>query len=571
MLAAWLLGGGVGLAQALIDENFDSVSIGSLPSGWTASTPSGTAAAVSNNLSYSSPNSLRFDKTTGSGGAYPEVTVPFSTASGRVIRVRCKVRTSTSNHDSLYIKLRNAAAQELGGLRFSTAATIQYQLPNGSWVNTGSNYSANVWYPFQIEFDLDSFTYRAWIKDALLVMGAAFRTNTATAASLLIQDRVVAGSGTSYVDDLRIEQITPTNLNEVTDQNFDSTALNALPTGWTKIQPTNTAVGVSDAASFSDPNSLRFVTMTPSSSTGAIAIFSFGTNFTRGTMVVSYRARTSSTNHDALYAKMRYGTGGAELGGIRFNPTGVFAYQLPDGTWQATTNVYASNVWYRIVLAFNLDSGIFSAWADSVPIVASALFRNGSTNIGHSFIFQDRVFLGVGTSYVDNFTVTRVAGPADIGVGVAVSTNYALAGEPITFTVYVTNHSANSAGFYSASLGLPANLTILSNPQNATISGTNVVWAMSLLPGGAVTSLVLVATPIYSGNTNAVNVAASVSAQHFSGDFFASNNASTSAAFSTVGIPLLGLWGLLALAAWIAHRFWRGNRARPAVVPNASP
>lgn len=194
-------------AGVLWTDTFDTYSVGDVPVEWTVTAPAGTEVSVTNNVAVSVPNSLRFLKTTGSGGPYPQGIRAFPAVTGGVLRVSYRARTTTSNHDSLYVKLRNAAGQEIGGLRFSTAATIQYQLPNATWTNTGSNYSANVWYSLQIEYDLDQFTYSAWVDGNPLMTNAAFRTNTSTAASIIVQDRVVAGSGSSFLDDVQVEQV----------------------------------------------------------------------------------------------------------------------------------------------------------------------------------------------------------------------------------------------------------------------------------------------------------------------------------------------------------------------------
>lgn len=111
--------------------------------------------------------------------------------------------------------MRNAAGQEISGLRFTTTGAIQYQLPTGSWSNTGSNYSANVWYDLQINYDLTNYTYSAWLNGSTLVQDAAFRTNTSTAASLLVQDRVVAGSRSSFLDDVQVEHFDGTAAPEI--------------------------------------------------------------------------------------------------------------------------------------------------------------------------------------------------------------------------------------------------------------------------------------------------------------------------------------------------------------------
>lgn len=556
----------VACAQMLVNENFDSTAVGSLPSGWTATTPAGTAAAVSNNLSSSSPNSLRFDKTTGSGGDYPEAVVSFNVATGNLVRISYKARTSTSNHDPLYVKLRNAAMQEVGGLRFTTTAAIQYQLPSGAWSNTGYSYAANVWYTLAIEFDMTAFSYSAWLNGTSIVQNAAFRTNTTTAGSVLIQDRVAAGSGTSYIDDFTVEQrlkiVTNTSpyVAELVSENYDSTSDGALPSGWSKVTPTDTSVGVASDQSVSSPKSLALVTVSNVSGQSASAIYTFSPIYTWGVLVVRYDARTSSTNHDSLYAKMRHWTGGFELGGVRFNPTGVFAYQKPDGTWQPTSVSYQSNTWYNMLLAYDLEQGAFSAYANGQEIVAYAPFRSGSTNKAHSFIFQDRTFLGTGTSYVDNFSVVQTVPPANLALSISASTNYARAGDPVTVTITVTNRSSRYAGVYTVTNVLPASMSVQSGTTPGyVVQGNTVSWLLSGLAGNAATTLTLVVSPGYNGSTQEVSVVLTSVVNHAHGDDFSLDNSTSSGSITTVGIPMLGLIGLFLLALAIGRQFRRAH------------
>lgn len=187
---------------------------------------------------------------------------------------------------------------------------------------------------------------------------------------------------------------------------FDTTPVNEIPAGWTRLQPTDTSVGVSDALSVSEPHSLLLSTaiQTGGTDNSAAAFRTFGTNLTTGSVTVTFDAQTSATNHDSLYAKLRNATN-QEVGGVRFNNTGQFAYQAQDGTWTATTLTYQSSIWYSIRIEFDLDDATFSAWANDDSIIADAPFRTGTTSGAASFIFQDRVFIGTGDSYIDNFEV----------------------------------------------------------------------------------------------------------------------------------------------------------------------
>lgn len=191
-------------AEVVVMERFENLQNGALGPNWSLVAPPGTTVEVSQAASASGSKSLRFDKINGSGGAYPQATLAFPVQSGRVVRITYRAMTRTSNHDALYVKLRNDKGKELGGVRFSTTGKIQYQRQDGTWSDTPVAYEADRWREIDLQFDLGHGTYAGWADGTVLFQGAAFRMPSVTAGSLIIQDRVVAGSGASYVDDLKI-------------------------------------------------------------------------------------------------------------------------------------------------------------------------------------------------------------------------------------------------------------------------------------------------------------------------------------------------------------------------------
>lgn len=200
---------------------------------------------------------------------------------------------------------------------------------------------------------------------------------------------------------------------------FDTTAVGDIPAGWTRLEPGDTSVQVIADLSVSSPNSLRLQTdsQVPGAAGSAQATRSLDGTSANGVISVRFDARTTDTTHDALYSKLRNNLN-QDLGGIRFDNDGVFAYTSPTGAWIDTTIAYAADTWYSLRIDFNLDSARFSAWVDSTIVVVDAPFRSDiTTTNADNFVFQDRVFLGTGESYIDNFQVQSILIPEPTTMG----------------------------------------------------------------------------------------------------------------------------------------------------------
>lgn len=194
-------------AAMVFSENFDDQIAGDAPAGWVVSEPNTNTVQISDTTSVSGPNSLRFDKP--ETGSFPSAARAFTTQESGVVTVELSGWTSTTNHDSLYIKLQNSSTQDLGGIRFDNNGVFAYMAIDGTWTDSAISYSASTWHDVRLDFDLDNQTYSVLAGAATVVTDAPFRSgaSAADAARLLIQDRVFIGAGTSYVDNVSVSAI----------------------------------------------------------------------------------------------------------------------------------------------------------------------------------------------------------------------------------------------------------------------------------------------------------------------------------------------------------------------------
>lgn len=197
-------------AAILLSENFDSMTTGVSPSGWTVSQPANTSVLVTNTQSVSTSNSLQFhDASTVSG--FPAASISFDQVTTGVVTVNVDIRSATTTFDSLYVKIRNSTSQDLGGVRFNTNGTFAYMAANGSWTSSAVTYSANTWYSLEIAYDLEAKTYSASAGGLTVVENAVFRSTATTfdANSLLFQSfsGVASWVGDAYADNVVVSTI----------------------------------------------------------------------------------------------------------------------------------------------------------------------------------------------------------------------------------------------------------------------------------------------------------------------------------------------------------------------------
>ncbi len=197
-------------AAILLSENFDSMTTGVSPSGWTVSQPTNTSVLVTDTQFVSGLNSLQLhDASTAAG--FPAASASFDQVTSGVVTVNLDMRATVTTRDALYVKLRNSLSQDLGGIRFNTNGTFAYMAAGGTWTASSVTYTADTWYSLEITFDLDAKTYSASVGGSSVVENAAFRS-TATvfdANALALQSFVGVGSfvGDAFVDNITISTI----------------------------------------------------------------------------------------------------------------------------------------------------------------------------------------------------------------------------------------------------------------------------------------------------------------------------------------------------------------------------
>jgi hypothetical protein len=181
--------------STLLNENFNATTTGSLPGGWTKTTPTNTTV---------------------NGQAYPSATNKSIKLYDNSTAGLCSVeKTFTASTDwifasfSFYASANGATFQ----VRSGTTVAVDLLLKNGNLIYRNASgtettimpYAVNTWYSVKIVPSVSLKTFDLYVGGALKLKGGAFRNNVTTL------DRINFGTDsaqkcTTYVDDVFIQK-----------------------------------------------------------------------------------------------------------------------------------------------------------------------------------------------------------------------------------------------------------------------------------------------------------------------------------------------------------------------------
>lgn len=191
--------GGTPAPTVLLEENFNSMTSGSSPSGWTVTTASGTSALVDNTPS-SSNKSVKFTDTSSSNWAVMEKT--FTSQTG-MITVESSFMAPTFMEFGRVMVVKSGTTDAIQIYTTASGNLIYRDSANVS--QTIQAISTNTWYNLKVVANPVTSTFDIYVNGSAnpIVSGATFKT----AVSSL--DRVHFGTSTSntgtlYIDDIKV-------------------------------------------------------------------------------------------------------------------------------------------------------------------------------------------------------------------------------------------------------------------------------------------------------------------------------------------------------------------------------
>ncbi len=330
----------------LVNENFNKLSTGSTPAGWTLS---GTGTVTVQNMPSVSDKSMRLHDT-GSGTsitAYKNFAPQTDT-----ITTEFKLRFSAVGN-AAGLELRDSAGNTAVNIKTMNNGSLTYRNSAGNWVYI-QTYSANTWYTIRVIASPATDTCSIYIDDVLVKKDVDFNT----AVSSISDVRFVSGAnfvGDMYIDDPRV--ITG---GYIMDKDFNAETSGSAPAGWTVDGDVK-------------------INNTPSSTNKSIKL-----NDTVATAVTASRAIGTQTGIvTAEYAFMVptavdwagiHLEDSAAVGGVILKTKGgQITYKNSSGTW-INLKPYTANTWYSIKVVADVATNTFDVYIDGEKLAADVQF-----------------------------------------------------------------------------------------------------------------------------------------------------------------------------------------------------
>ncbi|GAA3406139.1 hypothetical protein ACFFNY_25565 [Paenibacillus hodogayensis] len=192
----------IGWAKDVVNDTFDNMAAGSVPTGWTTVTTGG--AVTVENVPDATNRSARISKTSSANDASATRTfTPFSGTATVEARVRAEQTAGWVN--ALYI----------GSSKGSWAASIVFnggniQIYNGSVSTTVQAVTAGAWYDLKLVMDTNANTFDLYVNGSLTNAQVGFRSPATNISKLTIG--IGSGhTGTFYFDSIKVYKANPQN------------------------------------------------------------------------------------------------------------------------------------------------------------------------------------------------------------------------------------------------------------------------------------------------------------------------------------------------------------------------
>ncbi len=351
----------------VLSENYNSTSIGTIPSGWVTENASGVISTV-DLASLAGDRSVCFNKST--SGQSIKATRAFEQISGKVI-VEYNLRCDQTSGYKLATKIVDHNGIVATSLSFSNGSILlDTNVGNPTIVQS---YITGNWYKIKLVLNTDTKKTDLYINDILKISQATLLANVSNFASLQLS--IDANSiGTSYFD----------NLNASADKtdlfySFSNSLIDKNPIGWTsntntvKVDsiPGNRFLRIAGA-------SCSYNTFNPMFNTVS---FSALVNFKAitGTKTVMQVADRKSVK--AFELKLVNGT-----------------LQAQNGTAYTTVQTVKADTWYLVKIVANVGSDKYDVYINDTLKISHAVFLTKVANLSKIGFLND----GAGDILLDN-------------------------------------------------------------------------------------------------------------------------------------------------------------------------
>ncbi|WP_127588282.1 glycosyl hydrolase [Paenibacillus koleovorans] len=183
-------------ASAAYSENFQSTTVGQLPTGWTGTTGANAVA-----VAMDSGGNRYLSTTENANSVTNEAKVSITPLTDDVsLEMRIQAQQTTG---SAWFTLRDSSGNKAVEIAFDQSR-LAHKLPNNTH-NTMQNYTANTWYNIRVEIDMSAQAYDVKVNGVTMVTGAALMSTVTNIAEFGVSTYRFQ-SGTFLVDDIVIAE-----------------------------------------------------------------------------------------------------------------------------------------------------------------------------------------------------------------------------------------------------------------------------------------------------------------------------------------------------------------------------
>ncbi len=190
-------------AEVITSDNFDSQSLGDRPRGWDLAGGARADWSISDEYSYSKPNSLKITVTsTSAPGNAGVVQKQFPWPLSKDLTFEFSVLVAENNISHIVVGVKEGKARFM--ILFSNYGELCYH--DSRSFNVVSTYSPNTWYDFKIIYHPSTDTHDLYLNGALQGSALSSPDHPRPAGDYFGVSFDTAGylGGTTYLDDIRI-------------------------------------------------------------------------------------------------------------------------------------------------------------------------------------------------------------------------------------------------------------------------------------------------------------------------------------------------------------------------------
>jgi hypothetical protein len=488
-----------------LTENFDEVTPGALPTGWSAwESNAGATVAVGASNGINGSQGLAISSTYSQALAQAW----YNTPAAADVDVAADIYVSTLIPAEVIARGSNLGTGNATYYALAVTRGMQVQLlkvVNGTTTVLGEVSSAswfdNEWVQATLQVQGGQVSAQVVRTDTGQYLNSAGQWQTAQAWALSVGDGTITQAGlvglarpASYTGTVNFDVFSVTNLStpppasSTVSENFDTTAVGALPAGWSQFSSTGSTVfGVAAGPALSPPNSLAAVATI--SQTSAAAWLQAGQPndvevsaavYVNTLIPAEIVARGSSLNTTTPSYYALTLTRGLDLQLIRVvNGTETVLANLQsaqwfDSTWvTATLTVSGSSLTAQVVRAdtgqyLNASGQWQAAETSALAITDTAITEGSEVGLARPASYT-------GTINFDSFsvtalsTVTTSAPPTPVGVFQSFDTT-AVGSLPSGWSQYASNGSSPFSVETGTSLSAPNGLQVVANTSSLSAS-----------------------------------------------------------------------------------------------------